>query len=151
MKATRQEAILRLVSERAIQTQDELIALLRERDYHVTQATVSRDIRQPKLTKVPTGPGTSRYTVPTGMNGHASPKISATFMAAITKTDYVGNTVVISTYPGMAQPVGSCIDAIGHRDVLGCVAGDDTVIVVIRDAQKADEMCDKIRQMLNTL
>ena len=75
MKATRQEAILRLVSERAIQTQDELIALLRERDYHVTQATVSRDIRQLKLTKVPTGPGTYRYTVPTGMNGHASPKL----------------------------------------------------------------------------
>ena len=151
MKATRQEAILRLVSERAIQTQDELIALLRERDYHVTQATVSRDIRQLKLTKVPTGPGTYRYTVPTGMNGHASPKISATFMAAITKTDYVGNTVVISTYPGMAQPVASCIDALGDSDILGCVGGDDTVVVVIREVARATLICDKIRGILHTL
>lgn len=141
MKATRQEAILRLVSERAIQTQDELIALLKERDYHVTQATVSRDIRQLKLTKVPTGPGTYRYTVPTGMNGHASPKISATFMAAITKTDYVGNTVVISTYPGMAQAVASGIDHSKTYDILGCVAGDDTIIVIARSEAVAAELC----------
>ena len=150
MKATRQEAILRLVSERAIQTQDELIALLRERDYHVTQATVSRDIRQLKLTKVPTGPGTYRYTVPTGMNGHASPKISATFMAAITKTDYVGNTVVISTYPGMAQAVASGIDHSKTYDILGCVAGDDCIIIVTRDPESAIDIASRIRKLINS-
>lgn len=141
MKATRQEAILRLVSEQDIQTQDELIDRLREMNYYVTQATVSRDIRQLKLTKVPTGQGTYRYTVPTGMNGHASHKISETFMAAITKTDYVGNTVVITTYPGMAQAVASGIDHAKTSDILGCVAGDDTIIVIARSEAAAANVC----------
>ncbi|MBQ9080788.1 MAG: arginine repressor [Clostridia bacterium] len=150
MKATRQQAILRLVSEETIQTQDELIARLGEMGYCVTQATVSRDIRQLKLTKVPTGQGTYRYMVPNSVSGQHVTKINETLLAAVTKTDHVGNIVVITTYPGMAQAVAAGVDQSKTSDILGCVAGDDTIIVITRSEQAACEFCadfvpDKLR------
>ena len=130
MKSTRQQTIMKLVSDEVIQTQDELIVRLGQLGYNVTQATVSRDIRQLKLTKVPTGQGTYRYMIPTSVTGHHFKKINETLMAAIIKTDHVSNIVVVTTYPGMAQALAAGIDQTKTADILGCVAGDDTIIVI---------------------
>ena len=141
MKSTRQQAIMKLVSDEIIQTQDELITRLGELGYNVTQATISRDIRQLKLTKVPTGQGTYRYTIPTSVTGHHFKKINESLMAAIIKTDHVSNIVVVTTYPGMAQALAAGIDQTKTTDILGCVAGDDTIIVITRSEQAAETFC----------
>ena len=132
---------MKLVSDEIIQTQDELITRLGELGYNVTQATVSRDIRQLKLTKVPTGQGTYRYTIPTSVTGHHFKKINESLMAAIIKTDHVSNIVVVTTYPGMAQALAAGIDQTKTTDILGCVAGDDTIIVITRSEQAAEVFC----------
>ncbi len=150
MKNNRQKMILELIEKYSIDTQEDLLSRLREAGYAATQATISRDIRDLKLVKSMSVEGEYKYIRPTKQET-PPPRFNSALAESVTHLDAAGNNIVIHTYPGMAQPVASCIDAIGHRDVLGCVGGDDTVIVVIRDAQKADEMCDKIRQMLNTL
>ena len=141
MKSTRQQTIMKLVSDEVIQTQDELIVRLGQLGYNVTQATVSRDIRQLKLTKVPTGQCTYRYMIPTSVTGHHFKKINETLMAAIIKTDHVSNIVVVTTYPGMAQALAAGIDQTKTADILGCVAGDDTIIVITRSEQAAQTFC----------
>ena len=150
MKNNRQKKILELIEKYSIDTQEDLLSRLREAGYNATQATISRDIRDLKLVKAMSVEGVYKYIRPTKQEV-PPPRFNSALAESVTHLDAAGNIIVIHTYPGMAQPVASCIDAIGHPDVLGCVGGDDTVIVVIRDAQKANEMCDKIRQMLNTL
>ncbi len=150
MKATRQEEILKLVSEEAIQTQDELINRLRELGYSVTQATVSRDIRQLKLTKVQTAEGVYRYVIPRGSGGDDGgvTRLNETLINAITRIDHVNNIIVINTYPGMAQAVASGIDSAQKQDILGCVGGDDTIIVVARSEELARSFCDGFRKQM---
>ena len=111
MKSARHEAILRLVSEQTIQTQDELIERLRELGFCVTQATVSRDIRELKLTKILTSQGTYRYVIPASAGAGAITKINETLLGAITNIDYANNIIVVTTFPGMAQAVAAGIDA----------------------------------------
>ena len=146
MKSTRQEAILKLVTENSVQTQDELINMLRENGYCVTQATVSRDIRELKLTKILTGQGTYRYVLPSSGGAGAVTKINETLLGAITNIDYAGNLIVITTYPGMAQAVASGIDAAKSPGILGCVGGDDTIIVVTRSEDAARDFCGSYRE-----
>ena len=105
MKSARHEAILRLVSEQTIQTQDELIERLRELGFCVTQATVSRDIRELTLTKILTSQGTYRYVIPASAGAGAITKINETLLGAITNIDYANNIIVVTTFPGMAQAV----------------------------------------------
>ncbi|MBQ8175356.1 MAG: arginine repressor [Clostridia bacterium] len=150
MKNNRQKKILELIEKYSIDTQEELLTRLRDAGYTATQATISRDIRDLKLVKTMTAIGVYKYTHPTKQETPV-PRFNSALAESVTHVDAAGNLIVIRTYPGMAQPVASCVDAIGHDQVLGCVGGDDTVLVVVRDAEKAGEMCDKIRQMLNTL
>ena len=150
MKSKRQQKILELIETYTINTQEELISRLNEAGYMATQATISRDIRELKLVKAMMADGVYKYIHPTKRETPA-PRFNSALAESILRIDGAGNNIVIRTYPGMAQPVASCIDAIGHSDILGCVGGDDTIIVVIRDAQRANELCNKIRQTLNTL
>ncbi|MBQ8351732.1 MAG: arginine repressor [Clostridia bacterium] len=150
MKSKRQQKILELIETYDINTQEELISRLNEAGYVATQATISRDIRELKLVKAMMVDGVYKYVHPTKRETPA-PRFNSALAESVLRIDSAGNAIVIRTYPGMAQPVASCIDAIGNADILGCVGGDDTIIVVIRSAEKAGEMCNKIRQMLNTL
>ena len=150
MKSKRQQKILELIETYDITTQEELISRLGEAGYVATQATISRDIRELKLVKAMMADGMYKYVHPTKRETPA-PRFNSALAESVLRIDSAGNVIVIRTYPGMAQPVASCIDAIGNADILGCVGGDDTVIVVIRDAAKATELCNKIRQMLNAL
>ena len=150
MKSKRQQAILELIETYNINTQEELISRLNDAGYVATQATISRDIRELKLVKAMMADGVYNYVHPTKREAPA-PRFNSALAESVQRIDSAGNMIVVRTYPGMAQPVASCIDAIGNADVLGCVGGDDTVIVVIRDPAKSAEICNKIRQMLNTL
>lgn len=150
MKIKRQQKILELIEQYKINTQEELISRLREAGHMTTQATVSRDIRELKLVKAMTADGVYKYVHPSKREA-STHRFSSALAESVLRIDSVGNIIVIHTYPGMAQPVASCIDSIGNTDVLGCVGGDDTVIVVIRVAERATEMCNKIEHTLKAL
>lgn len=150
MKSKRQRKIIELIDRYSIDTQEELISRLADAGFVATQATISRDIRELKLVKTMTAGGIYKYVQPVRSETLA-PKFNSALADSITHVDSAGNIMVIKTYPGMAQPVASCIDALGDEDILGCVGGDDTVLVVIRNAEHAGIMCDKIRQLLQTL
>ena len=150
MKSKRQERILELITSNEIETQDDMMNLLREEGFAVTQATVSRDLKELKLTKTLTSRGTYRYTRPTHHHIAGNAKFSRAMVDSITKVDYSCNNVVLKTYPGMAQAVASGVDALNLADILGCVAGDDTIIIVTRDEESSAQISEKILEMMKS-
>ena len=148
MKKNRHEKIIEIVEKHEIETQDELIEHLRKLGYEVTQATVSRDIRELKLTKVMSERGSYRYELPKSNETIGSFKFSHALAESITFVDYALNTVVIKTFPGMAQAVAVGIDNLHLQVILGCVAGDDTIIVVARSAEAAADLNSRIKEII---
>ena len=133
MKSDRQNAIIDLIEKYDIETQEDMISRLRALGYEVTQATVSRDIRELKLTKLLTYGGSYKY-VKNKTNHHVGNiKLNHAVVDSITKVDYSANVVVLKTYPGLANAVAVGIDSMSLQEILGSVAGDDTIIVVTRD------------------
>ncbi|MCR4419688.1 MAG: arginine repressor [Clostridia bacterium] len=149
-KLGRQRAVLEIISEQVVSTQGQLAFELRKRGYRATQATVSRDIRELGLVKVPAGDGTYRYALP----GSASPSADACarmrrlFRDSVVNVDYSDNLVVIRTLPGTAQAVASCVDGVRWPEVLGTVAGDDTILVVIKPRKAVAQAVQKFRELL---
>lgn len=148
MKRNRQEKLLELISRYEIDTQDELIARLRECGYDVTQATVSRDIRDLKIVKMMTRKGSYRYVLPKQANEGASPKFSTALIDSIVHVDSACNIVVIKTYPGLANAVAVGIDHMNFSQILGCVAGDDTIMIATRDYDSAATICERLHELL---
>ncbi len=150
MKRERQQAILKLISEHEIETQDELISKLNEDGYNVTQATISRDIRELKLSKVLGQGGTYHYSLPgKHETAHAGSTFRHAYSSAIISVESVGNIVVVKTHPGLAQAVAAGIDTIHSDNILGCVAGDDTIITVARDVEIAVESIHRLRSEIS--
>ena len=116
----------------------------------VTQATVSRDLKELKLTKALTARGTYRYCVSQSRNHTANVRLNNAMADSILLIDYSLNNVVIKTYPGLAQAVASAIDAMNMHNILGCVAGDDTIIIVSRDEASSAQISQKIRELMKT-
>jgi transcriptional regulator of arginine metabolism len=150
MKTQRHARILELVSKHEIETQEEMMSRLQSEGFKVTQATVSRDLRELKLTKTLTARGTYRYSVNHGRQHAGSGKLNNAMVDSIIQVDYSLNTVVIKTYPGLAQAVASAVDALNMHSILGCVAGDDTIIVVTRSIEDAEEINGKIKELMKT-
>lgn len=138
-KAHRQKAILELVRSRPIHTQEELVAALKALDHSVTQATVSRDIRELGLSREP-APGGSRYAERTGLGV----RLAQVLRDFITGIDGVEFMAVVHTPPGTANLVAFAIDQSGWAEVLGTVAGDDTVLVVASDAGARQAVSDRL-------
>ncbi len=151
MKSERQNRILELVSKYEIETQEEMIERLRAEGYMVTQATVSRDLKELKLTKALTARGTYRYCASQSRNHTGNVRINNAMADSILHVDYSMNNVVIKTYPGLAQAVASSIDAMNMHSILGCVAGDDTIIIVSRDENSSAQISAKIRELMKAL
>ncbi len=151
MKRERQKKILELIEKFEIETQDDLINHLKDAGFDVTQATVSRDIRELKLTKGSTHSGVSKYAAPAAKREHVIPRFSSALTDSITKVDYAGNLIIIKTYPGMANAVATCVDSLNLEDIIGCVAGDDAILVVVRDDQTAEELSDKLHEMIKKI
>lgn len=150
MKAQRHARILELISKYEIETQEEMMTRLQNDGFKVTQATVSRDLKELKLTKTLTARGTYRYSVNSAVYHTGSVKLNNAMVDSIVHVDYSLNNVVIKTYPGLAQAVASAVDALNMAGILGCVAGDDTIIIVTRDVECSCEISGRITEMIKT-
>ncbi len=148
MKGKRQEKILEIIGKSDVETQDDLIEMLRQEGFSATQATISRDIRDLKLTKVPTGDGSYKYIQPQASAGLNLSKLSIPIFSSVTSADYAGNIIVIRTIPSMASAIAAGIDGMDIREVLGCVAGDDCVIVITRTEDDSSAICNKLRELI---
>lgn len=149
MKLSRHSKILDLISKYNIDTQEELARRLAEDGYNVTQATVSRDIKNLKLIKVLDDSGVYKYAQSGTKEATANDKnLNSILVNSVTSVDYALNTVVIKTHAGMAQAVGYVIDNIGFEEILGCVAGDDTIFCIAKTEKAANHFTDKINLMV---
>lgn len=147
MKNLRHKKILELIEEYDIDTQETLIERLGEIGINVTQTTVSRDIRELKLVKGMTGRGTYKYIVPGVKRDNNTPVLNSALTDAVVKIEAAKNIVVVKTFPGMGNALGVCIDTLEDPNIIGSVAGDDTVLLVLRD----DEIAITVREKLKNV
>lgn len=145
MKPKRQEKILEIIANNNIETQEDLISALRSEGFNATQATASRDIRQLKLVKVLDN-GVYKYVAPKSEVDNSGAYNHALF-SAITDIKYALNNVVIKTSPGLAQAVAAGIDTMHDVDILGCVAGDDCIILVSKSEEASIHITEKITKI----
>ena len=132
MKSARQAKILEIIEENEIETQEELAQKLKDDGFNVTQATISRDIREMRLTKISVEKGKQKYAAMASSDNEISDRLIRVFKEAVVKMDYAGNMVVIKTLEGMGMAVGVALDNMQNSEILGTIAGDDTVFCVIR-------------------
>ena len=153
MKSKRQEVLLRLIRENRIETQDELRALLAENGYSVTQGTISRDIRETRIVKTTGENGRSYYRQQLPAEQEQEP-ISETFISilrqAARSAEAAGNLVVVKTFTGMGSAVGAAVDAMPQVDCVGTLAGDDTLLIIARDAETASAICALLNRLLGS-
>lgn len=149
MKSQRQAKIMEIISTRNVETQEQLLDALRQAGFNSTQATVSRDIKELRIVKELTSFGTYRYTTSnTELNGSFSSRLNTIFRECITGFDYAQNMIVLRTMPGLASAAASAVDAMNMSVVLGTIAGDDTVFIVMRDSNAAAAFCGEIKHLL---
>ena len=150
MKTQRQAKIMEIISTKDIETQEQLLQALQEAGYNSTQAIISRDIKELRIVKELTSFGTYRYTTPSKDGSHTfSTRLNTIFRECITGFDYAGNIIVIKTMPGLAGAAASAIDGMNMSVVVGTIAGDDTVFIVMRDNNAAAAFCGEIRNLLS--
>ena len=150
MKANRQAKIMEIISTRNVETQEQLLAALQQEGFRGTQATISRDIKDLRIVKELTSLGTYRYTTSANeMSGSFSSRLNTIFRECVVSFDYAQNIIVIRTLPGLASAAGSAIDAMNFSAVVGTLAGDDTVMVVMRDNNAAAAFSGEIKNLIN--
>ena len=150
MKTQRQAKIMEIISNRNVETQEQLLAALQEEGFRGTQATISRDIKELRIVKELTGLGTYRYTTSSAeISGTFSSRLNTIFRECVIGFDYAQNIIVIRTLPGLASAAGSAIDAMNLHAVVGSLAGDDTVMVIMRDNNAAAAFCGEIKNLMN--
>ena len=149
MKNERQELLLEIISQESIETQEQLLSALEKRGIRSTQATISRDIKQLHLVKEPTGHGTYRYAVSNQKNHlNFADRLRTIFRQSVLTVDYAQNLVVLKTMPGLAQGAASALDGMENNGVVGSLAGDDTVVLIMRDTAAAAEFCAEVKEQL---
>lgn len=149
MKNNRQSMILDIIAKEHIETQEQLLEQLRQRGVASTQATISRDIKQLHLVKEPTGQGRYRYAVSvqkTKLN--FADKLRTIFRESVVSVEAAQNIVVLKTIEGMAQGAAFALDNMGDTDIVGTLAGDDTIFLVFHDTIQALDFCEQVKQML---
>ena len=149
MKSQRQAKILEIIAEKNVETQEQLLAELQSAGFRGTQATISRDIKELRIVKELTSLGTYRYTTSASeVGGSFSSRLNTIFRECVVGFDFAQNIVVIRTLPGLASAAGSAIDAMNLNVIVGSLAGDDTVIVIMRDTNAAASFCGEIKGLL---
>lgn len=150
MKAQRHAKIIELINSNEIETQEELTTLLRQNGFDTTQATVSRDIKELRLIKIADEKGNYKYAV---KSANDELKLSAKFSRILEETviriDVSTSLVVIKTYPAMAQAAASAIDNMKWDEIVGTIAGDDTIFVALKTIEDAEVFCQKVREILS--
>ncbi|WP_058485274.1 arginine repressor [Defluviitalea phaphyphila] len=150
MKIKRQSKILELINNNSIETQEELAEKLREAGFEVTQATISRDIRELKLTKIPTEHGTQKYATLIQNEQHISEKFIRVFKEGFVSMDKAQNILVIKTLTGMAMAVAAAMDAFHYEEIVGTIAGDDTIFCAIKSEEDTIRLMEKLKGILNS-
>ena len=148
MKTKRQTKMLELIKKHDIETQEELSDDLQKEGYQVTQATVSRDIRELKLTKVAMSNGRQKYAALTEANEDLSEKYTRVFRDAFVSMDMAQNILVIKTVSGMAMAVAAAIDAMHLHEIVGCIAGDDTIMCAVRSVDDTIAVMSRLRKLV---
>ncbi|RXT13796.1 transcriptional regulator ArgR [Ammoniphilus sp. CFH 90114] len=147
-KGQRHIKIREIIVNNDIETQDELVEILRELGYNVTQATVSRDIKELHLVKVPTNDGRYKYSLPADQRFNPQQKLKRTLMDSFVSIDQADNLLVMKTMPGNAHAIGALIDNLDWQDILGTICGDDTILIICRNMAAADESTKRFLDML---
>ena len=145
----RQLKLIEIINKNEIETQEALAEALRNEGYLVTQATVSRDIKDLGLIKVMTPNKTYKYAQPASTEQKSSGKMLNLFRECVISIDYAGHLIVIKTVSGGANSAATLVDKLNFPEVMCCVAGDDTILVVIKDQQKIVPIVEKLKSLLD--
>ncbi len=148
MRVNRHAKIIELINKYQVETQEELASYLNQEGFKVTQATVSRDIRDLKLTKVPAGEGKQRYAPHQSGDSEMGEKYIRVLRDGFVSMDMAQNILVIKTVSGMAMAVCAAIDAMEWKEVVGSIAGDDTIMCAIRSVEDTIKVMDKISKII---
>ncbi|MEG2891733.1 MAG: arginine repressor [Clostridium sp.] len=149
MKIARHAKILELITQNDIETQEELVEALRSQGMDVTQATVSRDVKELKLIKVLSSLGRYKYASITQSENVLSEKLVNIFTQTVINIDYVGNAILLKTLSGSGSAAAEAIDTLGFDGIVGTIAGDNTILVLARTEEKAQELVGKFKKLLN--
>ena len=151
MKISRQAKIIELINKYDIETQEELAERLMRDGYNVTQATVSRDIRELKLSKIALDDGRQKYIVLQQTEPGLSEKYARVLREGFVSMEMAQNILVIKTISGMAMAVAAALDALQISSIVGCIAGDDTIMCAIRSKEDTVSVMEKLNKIINTI
>ena len=149
MKIKRQSKIIEIINNNDVETQEELGDMLGKSGFEVTQATISRDIRELKLTKISCENGSQKYSTLSSVVSQFSERFVRIFKDGVVSLDYANNLIVVKTYEGMAMAVAACIDAMSFWEILGCIAGDNTIFCAVRSEDAAISIIEKFKAIIN--
>lgn len=150
MKLARHSKILEIIESCDIETQGELAAKLKEAGFDVTQATVSRDIRELKLTKISNGKGSQKYSAMSGIDAEASERLIRVFKETVVKMDFSENIIVIKTLEGMGMAVAVALDNMQNDEIVGTIAGDNTVFCVVRSHHQSTGLIERLYKIIRS-
>ncbi|HPF88503.1 MAG TPA: arginine repressor [Candidatus Limiplasma sp.] len=148
MKATRQKAILEIIRQQDINTQEELAGALKKLNFNVTQATVSRDIKELRLLKTLSSEGVYRYTMVENVEHTLDERFRRIFSESVLSVSAAYNQIVLRTLSGSANVAAEMIDSIGWTEIIGTIAGDNAVLLIVRSIEDVEEIVTKINEML---
>lgn len=148
-KTERQQKIIEIIGTYNISTQTELTNKLVEMGYDVTQATISRDLQEMRIMKVTLPDGTYKYAASNDSDIRINDKLQNVFEQCLVSVDYANNLVVLKTISGAAQAVGYALDSFTWEEIVGSIAGDDTIMIVVRNEKSAKQLCAKLLKYLD--
>lgn len=148
MKISRHSKILEIIENNIIETQEELAEQLKKSGINVTQATVSRDIKELRLIKVLTEDGKYKYAAMKEQDSMLSERLFKTFKETVLSVDYSGNIIVVKTFSGAANAAGEAIDAFDIKDIVGSVAGDNTIFVLVRNEEQVINVMERFKKLM---
>jgi transcriptional regulator of arginine metabolism len=147
-KGQRHIKIREMISNHDIETQDELVELLKNANFNVTQATVSRDIKELHLVKVPMNDGRYKYSLPADQRFNPLQKLKRTLTDSFISIDYADHLIIMKTLPGNANAIGALIDKLDWEDLMGTICGDDTILIICRSKDASADVSQRFLDML---
>ncbi|WP_027093755.1 transcriptional regulator AhrC/ArgR [Cohnella thermotolerans] len=148
MKGQRQRKIRELIGSREIETQEDLVEALRSEGVNVTQATVSRDIKEMQLIKVPLEDGRYKYSMPQDQRYNPAMKLRRALVDHFVNAEAADNLVVVKCLPGTANTIASLIDGMDWPEIMGSISGDDTTLLICRSKEQGAQLVEKIHEMI---
>ncbi|MDF2922017.1 MAG: arginine repressor ArgR [Paenibacillaceae bacterium] len=149
MKGQRHIKIREILANNEIETQDELVESLRAAGFNVTQATVSRDIKELHLIKVPLSTGTYKYSLPVEQRYNPLGRLKRVLSEHFVSIDYTENLIVMKSMPGTANAIGALMDSLEWSEIMGTICGDDTILIICRGREQSKEVVERLMAMLS--